>query len=533
MTIEDMDKSFSDRQQLKAFINAAQYIASLTSGQDIWEEAGKTLVEFFGADLAAFGKYRTDGEIELEHWAFSERGASAQISEQAMLAAVGDVFESGFLTFFSSPSDDATATACFPILHENRVIAAMLVGHLSSSSLTKETLDLYLAVAGLIGVTYSRKISETAVLQAKEDWERTFEAVPDMIALLDLEYRIVRANKAMAAKLGMSQEQCVGIPCYQAVHGENEAPPYCPYSQVFEDELEHAVEIHEDRLGSDFLMSVSPLHDKEGRLLGGVLVARDITERKRAEDEIRRLNTELEQRVDERTAQLTAANQELEAFAYSVSHDLRAPLRHMSGFAELLQKRLEDYPDEKVHLYAATILGASKKMGTLIDDLLAFSRMGRAEIQMRKVGFNALARGVVREIRNQVKGRDIEWKIDELPNVFGDESMLRLVLVNLISNAVKFTSTRPRAEIEIGHKEDRDEFIFFVKDNGVGFDMKYVDRIFGVFQRLHSQKEFEGTGIGLANVMRIVTRHGGKTWAEGSVGAGATFYFTLPKTREA
>jgi light-regulated signal transduction histidine kinase (bacteriophytochrome) len=171
-------------------------------------------------------------------------------------------------------------------------------------------------------------------------------------------------------------------------------------------------------------------------------------------------------------------------------------------------------------------------MGMLIDDLLAFSRMGRAEMKKQKVRLDSLIKGIVREIGEEMKKRDIAWKIDELPVVYGDHSLLRLVFVNLLSNAVKFTSARPRAAIEIGYREDRDEVTFFVKDNGIGFDMEYADKLFGVFQRLHTQDEFEGTGIGLANVRRIISRHGGRTWAEGVQGEGATFYFTLPKAKE-
>ena len=527
-----MTKSFSDKQQLKAVINAAQYLAGLTSGQDIWEEAGKVLVKFFGADFAAFGRHHTSGANEIDHWAFSGRGASARLPENEMIAAVGDVFESGFLTFISIQSDDPAAAAFFPILHENHVIAVMLVGHLSASHLENETLDLYLAVAGLIGATYSRKISEMAVLQAKDDWERTFEAVPDAIVLLDLEYRIVRANKAMAARLGKTPKECVGLTCYSAVCGERETPLHCPYSRVLEDGREYTVEMHDDRLDADYLVTVSPLRGKDGRLVGGVHVARDITERKQGEKELERHRVHLEDLVEERTAELTAVNQELERFSYSVSHDLRAPLRHMSGFVELLQKRLGDYPDVATRDYMNIISEASKKMGMLIDDLLNFSRLGHAQMQKTKVNLHVLAKAVVQEIQEELKERKIRWEIDELPDVFGDQSLLRLVIVNLVTNAVKFTSTRPQAEIKIGCKDEGDKFTCSVTDNGVGFDMKFVNKLFGVFQRLHSQNEFEGTGIGLANVQRIIARHDGIVWAVGAVGQGATFYFTLPKIKE-
>jgi light-regulated signal transduction histidine kinase (bacteriophytochrome) len=205
----------------------------------------------------------------------------------------------------------------------------------------------------------------------------------------------------------------------------------------------------------------------------------------------------------------------------------------MSGFVELLQKRMQSQLDEKARHYIATIAGSAKRMGILIDDLLAFSRMGRAEMQKNKISLNTLVRSAIRECQHEVKVRDITWEIDELPDVYGDPSMLNLVLTNLVSNAVKYTSTQPHAKIEIGYKNDKGEIIFFVKDNGIGFDMKYVDKLFGVFQRLHTQDEFEGTGIGLANVQRIISRHGGRVWAEGAVGQGATFYFTLPRIKEA
>ena len=252
----------------------------------------------------------------------------------------------------------------------------------------------------------------------------------------------------------------------------------------------------------------------------------DITERKRREDEIRGLNRELASRSTE----LEAKNKELEAFAYSISHDLRAPLRHMSGFAELLQKKASSVLDEKSQRYMLMIQESAKRMGDLIDDLLAFSRIGRVETQKTLVNLEQLVQEALSEVRQETDGRNIVWSIGTLPNFYGDRSMLRLVFVNLLSNAVKFTRTRPRAEIEIGCDQgNQDEVVVFVKDNGVGFDMKYINKLFGVFQRLHPSQAFEGTGIGLATVQRVVQRHGGKVWAEGLVDKGATFYFSAPK----
>jgi light-regulated signal transduction histidine kinase (bacteriophytochrome) len=250
----------------------------------------------------------------------------------------------------------------------------------------------------------------------------------------------------------------------------------------------------------------------------------ELAERKRREEQIQKLNEQLERR----TAELEATNGELEAFAYSISHDLRAPLRHMVGFAELLQASAISALDEKSRRYMATILDAAKRMGQLIDDLLAFSRIGRAETRDTTVGLQQLLKEVVEEMRPDTAARNVSWIIGKLPDLRGDRSMLRLVFVNLVANALKFTRTRARAEIEIGSFEDERRVVMFVKDNGVGFDMKYSNKLFRVFQRLHRNEEFEGTGIGLATVQRIVHRHGGSVWAEGSVNGGATFFLSVP-----
>jgi len=256
----------------------------------------------------------------------------------------------------------------------------------------------------------------------------------------------------------------------------------------------------------------------------------ELEQRRHREDEIRKLNQEL----GKRAAELEATNKELESFAYSVSHDLRAPLRHMVGYSELLQRQASSLLDEKSQRFIQTILDSAKRMGNLIDDLLAFSRIGRAETRKTEVDLEQLVKEVVAEIRQDTKSRDIAWKIGALPVCYGDRSMLRLVIVNLVSNAVKFTRMRRPAEIEIGCVDhNKKEVEVFVRDNGAGFDMQYVDKLFGVFQRLHLPEQFEGTGIGLATVQRIIHRHGGTVRGEGAVDKGATFYFSLSKAQHA
>jgi len=248
------------------------------------------------------------------------------------------------------------------------------------------------------------------------------------------------------------------------------------------------------------------------------LIVRAFTERNRAEEQTRKLNAELEN-----------ANKELESFSYSVSHDLRAPLRHIAGYSEMLKKRTASSLDDKSVHYLNAIIESAGHMGNLIDDLLSFSRIARTEVQRTTMSLDELVQETLKDFRTDMKGRTIAWKIDPLPRVEGDPPMLRLVFTNLISNALKFTRTRPEAKIEIGTLNGSGgEAIVFIRDNGVGFDMQYVDKLFGVFQRLHRADEFEGTGVGLASVRRIIERHGGRVWAEGSVGGGATFYLSLP-----
>lgn len=280
--------------------------------------------------------------------------------------------------------------------------------------------------------------------------------------------------------------------------------------------------------GSTFPMelAVSETIFEDRRLFTGII--RDITERKHAEEEIRGLNHDLERRAQ----LLEAANQELEAFSYSVSHDLRAPLRHINGFIDLLKRSSASKMDSETKEYFEIISDSAGKMGVLIDDLLSFSRMGRTEMRRLPVDLGKILGEVLRNQAPDLAQRRIEWKIAELPNVVVDRAMLRLVFENLIANAVKFTAKVPAARIEVGCREGSaspGEVIIFVKDNGAGFDMRYAEKLFGVFQRLHRSDEFEGTGIGLANVRRIIHRHGGRTWAEGKVDEGATFYFSLPK----
>jgi PAS domain S-box-containing protein len=280
------------------------------------------------------------------------------------------------------------------------------------------------------------------------------------------------------------------------------------------------------------LLNAHVVRDEHGeieRIEGTVL---DFTARRAAEDEVERLNAELEQRVVERTAELDAANKELEAFAYSVSHDLRAPLRHISGFSTLLADRTSEGLDEKSRHYVDVINKSVNEMGVLIDDLLQFSRTGRAALTIEPVDMDVVVQEALAPLLGEMDGRDVRWSIAPLPAAEADRALIRQVWVNLLGNALKYTRQSAPAHIDVSGALMDGEVVYSVADNGVGFDMQYAHKLFGVFQRLHDASEFEGTGIGLANVHRIVTRLHGRVWAEGAPGNGATFSFSLPAAME-
>ncbi len=385
-----------------------------------------------------------------------------------------------------------------------------------------------------------RKRAEEELKRSGEMLRAIIEAAPTAIIGLDRDGNVHSVwNPAAEKMLGWSAQEVMGRPL-PTVPAERQEEFRRFREQIRRGLTLDGVEVRRQRRdGSpiDYSIFASPLHDAEGRISGNVAVLVDITERKQSEEELKKYRNHLEELVNERTAELAdaketaeASNKELEAFTYSVSHDLRAPLRHIDGFLKLLQEEARTALAEQARHYMDSISDAAQKMGRLIDELLSFTRMGRHNISVQRVELAPLVQEVIRILEPDTAGRNVVWHIGDLPAVGCDAAMLRMVLTHLVSNALKFTRSRQQARIEIGSQPSQNsEVVIFVRDNGIGFDMTYADKLFGVFQRLHRADEFEGIGIGLANVRRIIARHGGRTWAEGKVDKGATFYFALPQ----
>ncbi|MCJ7819435.1 MAG: DUF3365 domain-containing protein, partial [Syntrophales bacterium] len=349
------------------------------------------------------------------------------------------------------------------------------------------------------------------------------EELPAYVYLKAPDYSIKFANRFFRERIGDPGDR----PCYEVLHGFTAPCKECQTMQVFTThEPQEREWVHQG--GRTYRAYDYPFADSDGSPL--VLeLGIDVTERKKAEEEVLQLNEELEQRVKRRTAQLEAANRELESFSYSVSHDLRAPLRAIDGFSRILLKDHADRLDAEGHRLLDIIRANTQNMGQLIDDLLAFSRLGRREVKAADLDMGTLVRNVVEELQNTPGDRTVEWDLKPLPAARADRALMHQVWVNLLGNALKFTRLKEAASIEVGCRPAGDEDIFYVKDNGVGFNMQFAHKLFGVFQRLHRYEEFEGTGVGLALVQRIVQRHGGRVWAEGQVNGGACFYFSLPR----
>ncbi|WP_406696318.1 ATP-binding protein [Singulisphaera sp. Ch08] len=359
------------------------------------------------------------------------------------------------------------------------------------------------------------------------------ETVREPLLVLDAELRVWEANISFYQAFRVSPGQTEGRPIHELGAGQWDIPPLRRLldevnatGRAFRDfEVDHDI----PGLGRRaMLLNARRIHREDDHAPMILLAIEDVTEQKQAREELRRLNAELEHRVRERTAQLEASNKELEAFCYSVSHDLQAPLRAIDGFSqELLASHAGQLDDQGRH-YLERIRAGGQRMAQLIADLLQLSRLSRSEMQQQRVDLSGVAREVADDLRQREPGRDVSFVIEPGVSGFGDPRLLRLVLENLLGNAWKFTAKQPRATIAFERAETEGGRAYAVRDDGAGFDMAFAGKLFGAFQRLHSDRDFPGTGIGLAIVQRVIHRHGGRVWGEGAVERGASFSFTLP-----
>ena len=375
-----------------------------------------------------------------------------------------------------------------------------------------------------IDVTEGRRAEEARRLLAA-----IVESSDDAIIGKDLEGRIVSWNRGAERMLGYSAEEMIGHTVDPLLAPDRHGEEVEVIEKVRRGEIAHyeTQRIRKDGTPIHISLTVSPIRDERGQIIGASSISRDITRRRLTEEENARLREELEQRVRDRTTELESANREMEAFTYSVAHDLRAPLRHMDAFANVLKSDFSGALDATAVRYIDKIVSSSQNMGRLVDDLLNLARVGRQELKKQLTSLNEVLDQVLEELKEETRGRDIKWQINQLPRVQCDPGLIRQVFANLLSNAVKYSRQRARAVIEVGSFEKDGGKVIFVRDNGVGFNMKYANKLFGVFQRLHRPEDFEGTGVGLAIVERIIRKHGGRIWVEAEVDKGATFFFTL------
>jgi PAS domain S-box-containing protein len=375
-----------------------------------------------------------------------------------------------------------------------------------------------------------RKKAEEALLESEEKHRFLLDESSDPIFAFNADGQYRYVNKAFADGVGRKREDITGKKIWDVFSKEEADKRFAAVKWVFENGETRALEVRVPVPSGDhfYLTTVKPVFNQRQEVINVICISKDITELKQAEKEIRELNEALELRVTERTSQLEAVNKELEAFSYSASHDLRTPLRAINGFANILLEEYYPKLDDEGKRLLNVIITNADKMGYLIDDLLSFSRLNKQELIKSKINMYSMMSTVYKDLASENDARLIDFRLDKIPDVSGDPALMRQVCVNLLHNAIKYSARKKKRIIEVGSKTEGTEVIFYVKDNGAGFDMAYANKLFSVFQRLHSPKEFDGSGVGLAIVQRIIHRHKGRVWAESKVDKGATFYFSLP-----
>ncbi len=560
------------------FIKSAQYLASLTAQQNVWSETSKLLVNFWGVDLGGFGERHSNGEIVIGQLAFS-----ADLSKRMDLASevrgdIAEVLDSGFLTWRSiASSAEPFVVAFLPITQENQVTRVLLVGHRTSGSLPKDLLNVYLALAGLVGTTAERLASEAELRTHRRNLEReiaerkyaeealrereqflsnVFESIQDGISVLDSDLNIVRTNPTLERWYSHALP-LVGKKCFEAFHKANRPCETCPVART----LETGKTTYEvvPRIGAEGhvagwleLYAFPLITPGSDQVVGVIEYFRDVSDRKRAEEALRvseeRHRAELEQRIKERTSELGIANErlmheiaerertatelersnaELQQFAYVASHDLQEPLRMISSYMQLLERRYKDKLDQDADDFIGYAVDGAKRMQGLISDLLQYSRVGTHAKPFESVDCEVLLEQALANLRISIEDCHAEVTHDTLPEVMADRTQLIQIFQNLIGNALKFRKDE-QPLIHVSAELTNGSWLFLVRDNGIGMDAQYADRIFVIFQRLHGRNEYPGTGIGLAICKKIIERHDGRIWVESEPGVGTTFHFTIP-----
>ena len=469
-------------------------------------------------------RVQAEGRVKLFDAALMERAAGRNTEAGQGLAAAVTRFPIDEVLKGLIDDEEHLVAARQDVVERRAAMGSWIIGAVSLIQL----LLLAAIVWGSENQLRRRLAAEAAARQAVERAQLILATVREPIAVVTRDLGILTCNQAFTDYYAVEHGGTLGdSPAWNdpvLLQRMRDVP--LTRREVWDYELAQTVGSAESM--RHVVVNARPMQLPDADDTAILLTISDITARKQFEAQVLELNRQLEGKV----AQISDSNRELEAFSYSVSHDLRAPLRHITGFAEKLQRHLGDDADEDTRHYSEVVVNSSRRMSSLIEDLLTYSRLGRHAMRLRGVDMQSMVEEVRIALTSSAEDRDIAWRIAPLPVVVADENMIRLVWQNLLDNAMKYTGSREQAVIEVGLGEPTPlEFVFYVKDNGVGFDMAYADKLFGVFQRLHKASQFAGTGIGLASVRRIVSRHGGRTWAESAPGAGATFFFSLPRSQ--
>lgn len=425
----------------------------------------------------------------------------------------------------------------FPVIgNENQVLAIINFFKVEQQEEDKTLIDIISVIIRMMSYLILQKQTVERLKESEKQFQTMADCTPVLIGTSDVEGRGLYFNKVWLTFTGRSLEQEKGLGWLQSFYADDVAPVWQIYSEAVKNVRSFEVQFRLKRNDGEYRWmwaKGAPRLTELGEFVGMIASCIDIHDQKQVFEENLKLTSELEQRIEARTRQLEAVNKELEAFSYSVSHDLRAPLRAIDGFSQIVLEKYQDILDERGKYYLSRVRVNTQEMAKLIDDILQLSRLTRGEMKFEEnINLSSMAREIATDLQQESPEREVIFKIEEGLICEGDRVLLKSVLQNLLSNSWKFTSKHPKAVIEFGQLKERENLIYFVKDDGAGFDMAYAGKLFGAFQRLHNIADFPGTGVGLATVARIVHRHNGEVWAEAEVEKGATFYFTLHASKD-